>query len=81
MAEAEPKQDFKLEKENELRFEVEAPHKARLELVEGHAEIFGVEIVKDKQYCFTSGEDSSSTTISLENLPISNFKRGEYSFL
>lgn len=52
----ESKQDFKLEKENELRFEVEAPHKVRLELVDGHAEIFGVEIVKDKQYQFNSGK-------------------------
>ncbi|XP_022657342.1 polyribonucleotide 5'-hydroxyl-kinase Clp1-like [Varroa jacobsoni] len=51
----EPKQDYKLDKENELRFEVEPPHKVKLELVEGSAEIFGAEIVKDKQYIFSPG--------------------------
>lgn len=52
----EPKQDYKLDKENELRFEVEPPHKVKLELVEGSAEIFGAEIVKDKQYIFSPGK-------------------------
>lgn len=56
MASDEPRADFKLERENELRFEVEAPHRVRLELLDGHAEIFGVEIVKDKHYSFGTGE-------------------------
>lgn len=54
--ETEPKKEYKLEAENELRFEVEPPHKVKLELVEGTAEIFGAEIVKDKQYVFSPGK-------------------------
>ncbi|XP_065335760.1 protein CLP1 homolog [Cloeon dipterum] len=63
MTDAKPKdsseQEFKLEPDTELRFEVENPdnksEKVVLELKSGHAEIFGTELVKDKQYFFCSG--------------------------
>ncbi|XP_030745886.1 protein CLP1 homolog [Sitophilus oryzae] len=49
-------QEYKLEPDNELRFEVEAKaEKVYLTLKNGLAEIFGTEIVKGKTYEFTAG--------------------------
>lgn len=49
-------QEFKLEPENELRFEVESKNeKVYMILKSGMAEIFGTELVKGKTYEFTSG--------------------------
>ncbi|KAF8764059.1 protein CLP1 homolog [Argiope bruennichi] len=54
---AEPEaQEFKLEEQTELRFEVEANCKVVLELKSGTAEIFGTELVKNKKFNFSSGE-------------------------
>lgn len=49
-------QEFKLEEQTELRFEVEAKCKVVLELKSGTAEIFGTELVKNKKFNFSSGE-------------------------
>ncbi|GFS53488.1 protein CLP1 homolog [Nephila pilipes] len=49
-------QEFKLEEQTELRFEVEANCKVVLELKSGTAEIFGTELVKNKKFTFASGE-------------------------
>ncbi|KAL1513262.1 hypothetical protein ABEB36_002691 [Hypothenemus hampei] len=49
-------QEYKLEQDNELRFEVETKgEKVYLTLKSGLAEIFGTELVKGKTYEFTSG--------------------------
>lgn len=49
-------QEFKLEPDQELRFEVETKgEKVYLTLKSGLAEIFGTELVKGKTYEFTSG--------------------------
>ncbi|XP_056636104.1 protein CLP1 homolog [Diorhabda sublineata] len=49
-------QEFVLEQDNELRFEVESKNeKVYLTLKSGTAEIFGTELVKAKTYEFTSG--------------------------
>ncbi|XP_046387891.1 protein CLP1 homolog [Ischnura elegans] len=48
-------QEFKLEPDTELRFEVESKHEVSLELKTGMAEVFGTELVKGKAYVFTSG--------------------------
>ncbi|GBM69059.1 Protein CLP1 [Araneus ventricosus] len=54
---AEPEaQEFKLEEQTELRFEVEANCKVVLELKSGTAEVFGTELVKNKKFNFSSGE-------------------------
>lgn len=50
-----PVQEFKLEQDQELRFEIENKDKAYLTLKAGNAEIFGTEIVKGKVYEFASG--------------------------
>ncbi|XP_039272809.1 polyribonucleotide 5'-hydroxyl-kinase Clp1-like [Styela clava] len=47
-------QDFKVSKENELRFEVEAKERVKLELMDGIAEIFGTELVRTRSYIFES---------------------------
>lgn len=49
-------QEFKLEEQTELRFEVEANCKVTIELKSGTAEIFGTELVKNKKFSFQSGE-------------------------
>lgn len=49
-------QEFKLDPDSELRFEVESKNeKVYLTLKSGFAEIFGTELVKGKLYEFTSG--------------------------
>ncbi|XP_050294853.1 protein CLP1 homolog [Anthonomus grandis grandis] len=49
-------QEFKLDADNELRFEVESKgEKVYLTLKSGLAEIFGTELVKGKTYEFTAG--------------------------
>lgn len=49
-------QEYKLEADNELRFEVETKgEKVYLRLKNGLAEIFGTELVKGKTYEFTGG--------------------------
>lgn len=49
-------QEFKLDPDSELRFEVESKNeKVYLTLKSGLAEIFGTELVKGKLYEFTSG--------------------------
>ncbi|EFX89485.1 protein CLP1 homolog [Daphnia pulex] len=53
--ESEVVQEFKLEQDNELRFEVESKEKVTLELKSGLAEVFGTEIVKGKVYSFGGG--------------------------
>lgn len=46
---------FDLEKETELRFEVEAGERVQLELLNGLAEIFGSELNRNKKYTFGPG--------------------------
>ena len=46
---------FDLEKETELRFEVEAGERVQLELLSGLAEIFGSELNRNKKYSFGPG--------------------------
>ncbi len=46
---------FDLEKETELRFEVEAGERAQLELLSGLAEVFGSELNRNKKYTFGPG--------------------------
>lgn len=49
-------QEFKLDPDSELRFEVESKgEKVFLTLKAGFAEVFGTELVKGKQYEFTAG--------------------------
>jgi len=48
-------QEFKLEQDTELRFEVESKEKVTLEVKSGQAEIFGTELVKGKTYTFNGG--------------------------
>ncbi|XP_014235124.1 protein CLP1 homolog [Trichogramma pretiosum] len=56
MVEEEHTQEFILEKECELRFEVESKgQKVELELKSGLAEVFGTELVKQKKYKFSNG--------------------------
>lgn len=49
------KKEWPLERDTELRFEVELQCKAQLTLTHGQAEIFGTELVKNKVYSFQSG--------------------------
>ena len=41
-------QDFKISKDNELRFEVETNERVKLDLIDGSAEIFGTELVRSR---------------------------------
>lgn len=41
-------QDFRISKDNELRFEVETNERVKLDLVDGSAEIFGTELVRSR---------------------------------
>ncbi|XP_064613711.1 polyribonucleotide 5'-hydroxyl-kinase Clp1-like isoform X2 [Liolophura sinensis] len=51
----ESKEEFKLEKDSELRFEVEHGAEVQLELLDGMAEIFGSELTRKKKYILVSG--------------------------
>lgn len=46
---------FDLEKETELRFEVESGERVQLELLTGMAEVFGSELNRNKKYTFGPG--------------------------
>ncbi|NWJ00280.1 CLP1 kinase, partial [Crypturellus undulatus] len=46
---------FELERETELRFEVEAAQTAQLELLSGMAEVFGTELTRNKKFTFDAG--------------------------
>ncbi|XP_029431268.1 polyribonucleotide 5'-hydroxyl-kinase Clp1 [Rhinatrema bivittatum] len=46
---------FELEKETELRFEVEASQMVQMELLSGMAEIFGTELTRNKKFTFDAG--------------------------
>ncbi|XP_053923312.1 polyribonucleotide 5'-hydroxyl-kinase Clp1 isoform X2 [Cuculus canorus] len=46
---------FELERETELRFEVEASQTAQLELLTGMAEVFGTELTRNKKFTFDAG--------------------------
>ena len=48
------KNEYKLDADTELRFEVEAGAEVTLELKEGKAELFGTELNKSKKYTFES---------------------------
>ncbi|CAN7996966.1 unnamed protein product [Ixodes hexagonus] len=48
-------QEFRIDPESELRFEVEGKEKVTVELKSGLAEVFGVELVKNKKFVFGSG--------------------------
>ncbi|KAL4234900.1 Cleavage polyadenylation factor subunit clp1 [Mactra antiquata] len=48
-------EEFQLEKEAELRFEVEAGSTVQLELVNGKAEVFGSELASGRKYTFNAG--------------------------
>ncbi|CAC5401941.1 CLP1 [Mytilus coruscus] len=54
MSEEKKEEEYRLEKDQELRFEVEARATATLELLDGMAEIFGTELTKGKKYLFES---------------------------
>ncbi|RWS10052.1 CLP1-like protein [Dinothrombium tinctorium] len=47
--------EFRLEADQELRFEVEANERVQLELRSGLAEMFGTELMKGKRYSFDGG--------------------------
>lgn len=40
--------EFKLARDNELRFEVETNERVKLDLLDGSAEIFGTELVRSR---------------------------------
>ncbi|XP_052819343.1 polyribonucleotide 5'-hydroxyl-kinase Clp1-like [Mya arenaria] len=48
-------EEFQLEKESELRFEVESKSIVALELMSGKAEIFGCELASGRKYIFKAG--------------------------
>uniref|UniRef100_A0A2C9K704 Protein CLP1 homolog n=2 Tax=Biomphalaria glabrata TaxID=6526 RepID=A0A2C9K704_BIOGL len=48
-------QEFKLQANSELRFEVEAKAMVEIEMIEGQAEMFGTELAKNRKYSFVSG--------------------------
>lgn len=52
----EERQQFKLEKDTELRLEIpERKGKAELVLLQGQAEVFGTELIKNKKFTFNAG--------------------------
>lgn len=56
MAEKEQRtEEFQLEKESELRFEVESGATVQLELLSGKAEVFGSELASGRRYAFITG--------------------------
>ncbi|XP_069089164.1 polyribonucleotide 5'-hydroxyl-kinase Clp1 [Pleurodeles waltl] len=50
-----PALKFELEKETELRFEVDSAQSVQLELLSGMAEIFGTELTRNKRFTFDAG--------------------------
>lgn len=46
---------FELEKETELRFEVDSAQSVQLELLSGMAEIYGTELTRNKRFIFDAG--------------------------
>ena len=46
--------EFKLARDNELRFEVETNERVKLDLLEGSAEIFGTELVRSRYRIYWS---------------------------
>ena len=59
------KKNWSLKPNSELRFEIQHDHQKRmlrLKLLEGTAEIFGVELVKNKQYVFSNGRNGAVFT-------------------
>ncbi|XP_060553316.1 polyribonucleotide 5'-hydroxyl-kinase Clp1-like [Ruditapes philippinarum] len=48
-------EEFQLDKESELRFEVESGSTVQLELINGKAEIFGSELTSGRKYSFNAG--------------------------
>lgn len=67
-------QEYKLEPENELRFEVEGEGdvKINLLLVEGQAEIFGTELMKGHTYSFPKGSKIAVFTWTGATLTLSD---------
>lgn len=59
---AEAVQNFKLEQDEELRFEVECEESITVELKSGKAEVFGSEMVENCKYKFVSGDKFSIFT-------------------
>ncbi|XP_056387452.1 polyribonucleotide 5'-hydroxyl-kinase Clp1 isoform X3 [Hyla sarda] len=57
-----PSTKFELEKETELRLEVEGSAPVQVELVSGLAEVFGTELTKNKKYTFTPGSRAAVFT-------------------
>ncbi|XP_065666884.1 protein CLP1 homolog isoform X2 [Hydra vulgaris] len=49
-----PRKEWILEIDNELRIEVASGNEAKITITDGHAEIFGTELVRNKQYTFRS---------------------------
>lgn len=68
------KEEYKLNKENELRFEVEGNEKVVLHLSSGLAEMFGTELMKGRSYTFHAGSKVAVFTwhgciIEVEGIP------------
>ncbi|XP_075449313.1 polyribonucleotide 5'-hydroxyl-kinase Clp1 [Ascaphus truei] len=57
-----PATKFELERETELRLEVEGPAPTRVELVSGLAEVFGTELTRNKRYTFPPGSRAAVFT-------------------
>ncbi|XP_062895713.1 polyribonucleotide 5'-hydroxyl-kinase Clp1 isoform X1 [Mobula hypostoma] len=57
-----PVSRYELEKETELRFEVEPGETVELELVSGLAEVFGTELTRHRPYTFAGGSKSAVFT-------------------
>ena len=58
------KKNWSLKPNSELRFEIQHDQKRvlKLKLLEGTAEIFGVELVKNRQYVFSNGRNGAVMT-------------------
>lgn len=50
-----PKKEYSLQVDHELRIEVAAGSEAKVTILDGQAEIFGTELVRNKQYVFGGG--------------------------
>ncbi len=48
-------EEFRIEEDQELRFEVASTSEVIVELLDGTAEIFGTELVRHKRYTFAPG--------------------------
>nr|KAF6437266.1 cleavage factor polyribonucleotide kinase subunit 1 [Molossus molossus] len=62
-----PTTKFELERETELRFEVEASQSVQLELLAGMAEIFGTELTRNKKFTFDAGAKITSRLADVFN--------------